>query len=263
MRVCADLHVHSRHSQDGRMTVEEIFDRVRRAGLNGVAISDHNSVDGALEALDRAPEDLVLFPAAEMSTDRGHMLCYFVHEPPEKYGVERRGSVYALADILRWVRIQGGLIFAAHMYRNGPADRDVIPLVDGIEIFNGRETARRQWANDDSAALVREFGVPFSAGSDAHLPGDVGSAYKIMELPDKPTESDLRAALLAPRGSYFGRYLPLLPQGLDGMRRAIRDGRPERLLRNAAKAAVGVFYDPTRALRPESRPIAGGKTYEV
>ncbi|MBR2831436.1 MAG: PHP domain-containing protein [Oscillospiraceae bacterium] len=263
MKVCADLHVHSCRSSDGRMTVEEIFDRVRAAGLNGVAIADHNSVDGTREALDKAPEDLVIFPAAEMSTDRGHMLCYFVKEPPERFGIEKQGNVYLFEDIRRYVKIQGGLIFAAHMYRHGPADRDVIPLTDGIEIFNGRETARRQQANDASAELVREFGVPFTAGSDAHLPGDVGSAYKIMELPEKPTESDLRAALLAKHGTYYGRYLSLTPQGLDGMRRALRDGKPKRFLRNAAKAAVGAVYDPTRALRRASRDIAGGRTYEV
>ena len=79
MEVKLDLHIHSEHSPDGRMALDEIVACARARGLQGVAVCDH---DRALtETLD-AP-DFLLIPGIELSTDRGHLLGLFVTEQIE------------------------------------------------------------------------------------------------------------------------------------------------------------------------------------
>ena len=70
MEVKLDLHIHSEHSPDGRMALDEIVACARARGLQGVAVCDH---DRALTETWDAP-DFLLIPGIELSTDRGHLL---------------------------------------------------------------------------------------------------------------------------------------------------------------------------------------------
>ena len=79
MEVKLDLHIHSEHSPDGRMALDEIVACARARGLQGVAVCDH---DRALTETWDAP-DFLLIPGIELSTDRGHLLGLFVTEQIE------------------------------------------------------------------------------------------------------------------------------------------------------------------------------------
>lgn len=79
----ADLHVHSIAS-DGTLTPEALVRRAIEAGLDVLALADHDSVEGVGEAL-RAAEgtDLTVVPAVELSAASGdgrdiHVLGYFI-----------------------------------------------------------------------------------------------------------------------------------------------------------------------------------------
>jgi len=55
-----DPHVHTEYSSDGMVSIDKVVSISRRKGLNGVAITDHNDIEGALKLKDNAPDDFVL-----------------------------------------------------------------------------------------------------------------------------------------------------------------------------------------------------------
>jgi len=167
----ADLHVHSHHSGDSRQTLQEIFAVCREQCLGAVAVVDHNSLRGAREAMASAPKDIIVVPGMEITSAEGHILAYNISEE-----VPRDLSAGETVDL---VRMQGGIAVAAHPYRiwSGLGERATRQIrFDAVEAFNGRNTA---YGNRRASRLAEELGLPTTAGSDAHRPGLVGSAFLV------------------------------------------------------------------------------------
>lgn len=136
MEVRFDLHIHSEHSPDGRMSLDEIVSCARARGLQGVAVCDH---DRALTETWDAP-DFLLIPGVELSTDQGHLLGLFVTEQ-----IEAR----ELGAAIDAVHACGGLAVMAHPFeRSCDAQRldAYLDRLDGIEVWNGRADRIRQEA---------------------------------------------------------------------------------------------------------------------
>jgi len=79
----ADLHTHSTYS-DGRLTPTELIEQAVSRGLEALALTDHDCIDGiaeAQEAAQRYPQ-LIFIPGVELGTDvphgEVHMLGYFL-----------------------------------------------------------------------------------------------------------------------------------------------------------------------------------------
>ena len=186
MELRLDLHIHSRLSPDGCMSLSEIVDRARAAGLHGAAVCDHDL------ALTEAPEfpDFLLIPGIEVSTERGHLLGLFVTSP-----VETRDFCRAAEAI----HGQGGLTVLAHPFersRDGSRLETAVPLLDGAEVWNARAERKIPDANARAAEFVRAHGLRPFAGSDAHLPREIGNGVTVVEAEEKTLEA-VRAALLA------------------------------------------------------------------
>lgn len=159
MEVRFDLHIHSEHSPDGRMSLDEIVSCARARGLQGVAVCDH---DRALTETWDAP-DFLLIPGIELSTDQGHLLGLFVTEQIEARELD------AAIDA---VHACGGLAVMAH-----PFERSC-------------DAQRAQ--------------KPVTAGSDAHLPEEIGNGVVTLEA-DALTLPAVRAALLRGATAVDGR----------------------------------------------------------
>lgn len=128
MELRLDLHIHSERSFDGCMSLSEIVALARERGLNGVAICDHDRV------LESVPEydDLLVIPATEVSTERGHLLGLFVTKP-----IETR----QFSEAVTAIHAQGGLAVIAHPFEHSTdANRldDVMSRLDGVEMWNSR-----------------------------------------------------------------------------------------------------------------------------
>lgn len=231
-----DLHVHSVRSPDGRMELEEIAERARAAGLQGAAVCDH---DLAAEGLPSFP-DLLLIPGTEVSTDQGHLLGLFVTEP-----VRSRDFAGAAEEIRR----QGGLAVLAHPFqRSRDPDRliPLVPLLDGLEVWNSRADRKNPQANRMAADFARSRRLRPFAGSDAHLPQEVGNGVTTVEA-DSLTLEAVKAALLGGAAQVSGRRSPAWYAARSQLTKRRRSGAgPLSYLKWAAFAAKCLGEDLIR-----------------
>jgi predicted metal-dependent phosphoesterase TrpH len=171
-----DLHCHTCHSPDSLTTCAALLRWMDRRGLDMVAITDHNTIAGAIEFQAQAPDRFLI--GEEIKTAQGELLALFLHEvvPPG----------LSLAETIDRVRVQGGLVGASHPLDRlrgeaiGPeALESIHGQLDFVEVFNARVT----YAADNHRAreMAGRWGLPASAGSDAHAPFEIGRAY--VEMP--------------------------------------------------------------------------------
>ncbi len=219
-RAFFDLHCHTSYSFD---SLAQPRDQVRAAaqrGLTHLAITDHDRIDGALEARAAAPAGLTVLIGEEVKTADGDLIVVFLDEalPPGRPAV----------DTIAAAREQGALVGIPHpfdRYRNSllrQASLDSLAgLVDWVETWNARIVGRA--GNEQAAAFALEHGLPGTAASDAHSTLEVGVAYNIAPEADPATPAGLLEALgtleLRPgRASYYVRILTPLAKGLNRAR---------------------------------------------
>ena len=191
----ADLHMHT-NASDGWPTPQELVDHAaRRASLNVIAVTDHDTIEGALRAREHASKRarLHVIVGEEVSSRDGHIVALFV-ERRVRPGLSAAATVHAIHD-------QGGLAIAVHPFwrtervvRNGrvhgvgwlAAELDF----DGIEVENA--TPGFYVFNQLAHRLNMGLGAAALGSSDAHILDAVGRAYT--EFSGKTPEA-LRAAI--------------------------------------------------------------------
>ena len=206
MELKLDLHLHSAASPDGRMTIAEIVAEARRKGLNGVAVTDHNvryvpgDPAGAARGMEVLEDGFVIVAGEEFYTEYGHVLGLFITEAvPTDF--DRGGPANAripLAEASARLRAQGALAVLAHPFEKAPAEEtlaEALPLLDALEAFNGRAAGKYPEANDRAAAFAAARGLPVTAGSDAHLPREIGNGYLVLNV-EEPSPDAIKKAIL-------------------------------------------------------------------
>ena len=218
-----DLHCHTRASFDGVADPVALVARAAERGLTHVAITDHDTLDGARLAADAAPPGLRVLIGCEVGTRDGDLVVVFLERPMPRDLTAR--------EAIRAAREQGALVGIPHPFDHtrrslllDPANAELVALVDWVEAWNARVGHRA--ANDEAAELARRAGVPGIAVSDAHALIEVGAAFTAM-AGDPSTPKGLRAAL---RGE-----LRLIGPTQDAAPR-----RLSRLLRPGSRRAASV-----------------------
>lgn len=171
-----DLHTHTIYSKDCLTQTAKLVEQARRVGLQKVAVTEHNRLDGALVAKAMAP-DLVIV-GEEIKTTHGEIIAYFVKEEIPR-GLSPEEAIARLRE-------QGAVISIPHPLDSvrGSAMRlanvlTVIDQVDALEVLNARCVLGRD--NLAAAALAQVHGKLLTAGSDAHTPAELGRCY--LEMP--------------------------------------------------------------------------------
>ena len=181
-----DLHSHSRYSPDSKLDPAEIVRVAKSRGLDGIAITDHNAVEGAAKAWDYARGiGVTVVRGTEVSTKEGHVLAYGVREPIPRDLSSRETVERIVAD--------GGIPVAAHPYRfwSGLGEEATVAApFAAYEVRNAR-TLRR--GNAKASALAASKGVPGIGGSDAHFLEEIGRAVTVVE--DASTEVEVLEAV--------------------------------------------------------------------
>jgi len=192
----ADLHAHTHFSRDAVTSVTTFARRYQRAGIDCVAVSDHNNVDGALAVREIAPFRVII--SEEIKSSEGEIIGLFLQE------TIRKGLTPE--DTVRAIREQGGLVLVPHPFdrmRRSPLREEallrILSDVDVIEVFNARTILPAD--NERARRLAEEHGKLMSSSSDAHTPWEIGLAYT--ELPPFEGPGDFLIAL--GKGTVVGR----------------------------------------------------------
>lgn len=214
-----ELHAHSNYS-DGDAGVTRILEYAQSIGLDGIAITDHDLIEGSLEA--KGIESGVrVITGMEISSKQGHILGLDISEPVKK-GLDAQRTVDEIHSL-------GGLAIAAHpydRYRRGVGDLILDVGFDAVEVVNGHTFGNKK----DPRAICEKAGMPMVGGSDAHALEEVGSV--LVEF-----EGDFRDALLAGKMRIVSR--PKAELLYNNMRRIA--GRGDILKRMGKKARKHVL----------------------
>ncbi|TLM80361.1 MAG: hypothetical protein FDZ70_01095 [Actinobacteria bacterium] len=177
----ADLHMHSNHS-DGLATIPEIMDWVeRRTDLDVIAITDHNTIEGALFA--KSLEDLHRFEVVvgeEVSTRAGHVIGLWL--------TEHIPAGMSVAETLAAIDEQGGVAVIPHPFSPlgifGPFGRSefVEALNDAafhaLEVYNS--VPYLVFANSIAAKMFTGGqGIAATGGSDSHVLQAIGKGHTL------------------------------------------------------------------------------------
>ena len=206
MQVKADLHVHSTYSSDSIITPKELVFYARRRGLNALAITDHNQVEGARKIAGET--DFLIIPGTEVSSLSGHIVGLNVQEVIPKH-LSAEETVDRIHDA-------GGIAIACHPYAlfKGSIGQHVTAKFDAVETINASSFPFRS-ASSKSEKLAARFNLPRVAGTDAHYGPVIGCAYTVIES-ELNLESILKAIVdgrCEPVGSAISLGMRLENQG--------------------------------------------------
>ncbi|MCU1359508.1 MAG: hypothetical protein JWN99_797 [Ilumatobacteraceae bacterium] len=187
--VRVDMHAHTMWSGDSTTTPEEIADAVVASGIDVLCVTDHNAIRGAVELASTLPCRVVI--GEELKTHAGEIIGLFLTERVP-IGVPPRAAA-------EMIRAQGGLVYIPHpfdpMRRNlaEAAMRELAAsgLIDAVEAMNAKTSLSS--LNQRAAEFAKEHDLAAGAGSDAHVPLALGSAY--VEMPDFDGPADFLAKL--------------------------------------------------------------------
>ncbi|HWO83210.1 MAG TPA: PHP domain-containing protein [Solirubrobacterales bacterium] len=182
-----DLHMHTDHSGDCATPVDVLINTARDRGLGAIAITDHNEVSGAIEARKLAEElgDIKVIVAEEVKTAaQGEVIGLFLEEKIPK-GL-------TMAETIRQIRAQGGLVYVPH-----PFDRfhsvpdyehllDMVEEIDLLEVFNPRVAVTA--FNEEAVRFASKYRIVPAAGSDSHVAQGLGSVRQRIHDFDGPAE---------------------------------------------------------------------------
>ncbi len=176
-----DLHVHSKYSLDSKTELEDIILEAKKRGLDGIALTDHDSVAGNKEALRLGKKhSFLVIPGLEVSSDSGHILILGTTKiVPPKLSVKKT---------IKRAHELGALAIASHPFRFSNhlcvGYKAVTEDFDCIEVHN----AATSLGNRKAKALAKKYNLVGVAGSDTHTLEDLGRAVTVIKSsPDLPS----------------------------------------------------------------------------
>jgi predicted metal-dependent phosphoesterase TrpH len=226
MGTIIDLHIHTMvGSMDSDISPKHLAESAKAAGLTGVGLTEHMTPwpDDEVERF-RRESGLFVFTTREWSTEMGHIIAFGLDR--EVRGIARARDLHRACDE------NGAFMVICHPFRYFPgpsnrlfasrrdahelsaealAEHPLFQMVDAIEVLNGGCIERE---NVLAQEVARVLGKPGVAGSDAHMPMEVGRYATVFEK-ELESEDEMLAELRAGRFQAARRHQPGVFEALE------------------------------------------------
>jgi predicted metal-dependent phosphoesterase TrpH len=190
-----DLHVHTCYSADASTTLEKLVHYAEKKGLDGVAITDHNTLQGALKFTKKT--QLTIIPGLEVGASGGHVLALNLTTlvPPK----------LSIPETVQRIHDAGGVAIIAHPgavlkagHRQKIASDSNLDAVEAINsgafpFFLSTYLSQR---------LAERMKLPQTGGSDAHHAAEIGTAFTLVDADSNPDDiaEAIRKGAVTPKG---------------------------------------------------------------
>jgi hypothetical protein len=192
-----DLHVHTHYSADSLITPDELAFYAKKRGLDGIAVVDHDTLDGALKIAEKT--DFFVISGMEVTSKNGHIIALNIKEH-----IRKDLSVDETVDRIHEA---GGIAIACHpvTFFKGSLGRHTSSRFDAVETINA-SAFPFGYSVRNTEKLATELKLPRVAGTDAHYGPQIGYAYTLVEAKLKTNSviNAIKKGLCQP----FGRSIP-------------------------------------------------------
>ncbi|MBN1186581.1 MAG: PHP domain-containing protein [Bacteroidales bacterium] len=177
MPLIADLHCHTVWSHDSCNRIQWIINRCNKVGINCLAVTDHDCIDGAFQLKEAAPFRVIV--GEEINTGEGEIIGLFINS--------WISPMQGLAKTIENIKMQDALVYLPHplsISRNTSLNlnklKELHDEIDIVEVFNSRT---RHEHDDDKWFIewINTGKVVKAVGSDAHAPYEFGNVMIKME----------------------------------------------------------------------------------
>jgi len=187
LKLRIDFHLHTVYSRDSLIEIEDLVPRGRAAYLDGLAVTDHNTLNGAHRAM-RKCTDLTIIPGMEIETSEGHILALNVTKVVKKSP--------DFSETIENIHELGGIAVIAHPFSllKPLVDVDILATsgLDAVEVANATSFPYSLMTRK-SKILAERLGLPMTGGSDAHLSTVIGRSYTIVDSDSRDVSDILEA----------------------------------------------------------------------
>lgn len=225
-----ELHSHTIYSKDSLTRVGDLQEVCRKRGIDKIAITDHNTAQGALAATKLYP--MLIIPGEEVMTTQGEILAWYIKEEVS--------PGLSPAETIDWLHDQGAVIGVPHpfdRYRSGAWELDnlltIVDLVDTIEVFNSRCIHNED--NVKALEFAEAHGKLMTCGSDAHILSEYGKSLMVVppfannaeefrKALQNATRQETLSSFLVHFGSTYAKWLKRLRPSLHFQEAPTLDG---------------------------------------
>ena len=197
MQVIADLHVHTNYSRDSFITPKELIFYAKQNGLNAVAVTDHNTIEGALKIV--KDTDFLVIPGMEVSSMHGHIVALNLQTLIPR-GLTAEETIERIHDA-------GGLAVACHPYAmfKGSLSKHVTGKFDAVETVNA-SAFPFGYCKKKAIEAAEKFNLSTVGGTDAHYGPAIGCGRTVIEA--EPNVEAIAKAIVNHKCKACGNPVP-------------------------------------------------------
>ena len=199
MQIKADLHVHTNYSKDSLITPKDLVYYAKKRGLNAVAVTDHNQIEGSCKIAKEA--DFLVIPGMEVSSADGHIVALNLQELIPR-GLSARKQ---LTEFIRRAEIA----IAVHPYawfKGSLTSHVETAKFDAVETINASAFPFKR-CKRKAEEIAQKLNLPCVGGTDSHYGPTIGYGYTVID--SEPNVDSIAKAIVNGKCQPFGQQVPL------------------------------------------------------